>query len=76
MDVKIKGIEMRAGYNREIEADIDFVDDDEVIKDFGAERCVKALDETELYEKLGGWENARKFYADAIDELLEKEASE
>lgn len=73
MDVKIKRIDdLRPSGYREIVADIDFSDDDEVIKDFGAERCVKALDESEIYEALGGWEAVKSFYSDEIDELLEK----
>lgn len=71
MDVRIKSIDsLSVGRGYGIEADIEFEDDEQVIKDFGAERCAKALDETELYAALGGWENAKKFYEDEIEELL------
>lgn len=78
MEVQIKSIDnLKVDYRgRGMVADIDFVDDDDVIKEFGAESCVKALDETEVYAAQGGWENAKTFYAEEIEELVEARLAE
>ncbi len=56
---------------RVIEADIEFDDEEDIIEEFGAQKCVEALDETEVYKALGGWDNAKNFYAEEIQEEIE-----
>ena len=74
---RIDSMEIRkSSYSSWIDLEVEFTDDDEVIQGFGAQACVDALDETKVYDALGGWKNAKDFYAEEIEEMIEAKLQE
>lgn len=68
MTVKIDSIEIsRADRYGNIEAEIEFHDQDQLIKDIGVSDCVLALDTDDILDEIG-WEAVKKKFADEIKE--------
>ena len=69
---KINGINPPS-HSRYFEVDLDFEDEQEVVRNIGIETCVEAFDENDIYAELGGWDSAKEFYADAIADSIDEE---
>jgi SAM-dependent MidA family methyltransferase len=76
MTVKIDYITIsgadRAGV---VEAEIDFNDAAEVIKEFGVKECLDAIDSSDFLNEIG-WEEAKKYFSDEIQEERDEAVKE
>lgn len=72
----IKGV--KRGYYGDpiISAEVDFDNAEEVVQEIGIKTAVHAFEENDVYEELGGWEEAKEFFADEIQELIDEKVKE